>query len=252
MFYADIAIRGRDKEHCQDSTYSYYTNDSAFIAVADGLGSHSYSHIGSCRVITILKQKLQNSLLVTHLEITKMPKEDLVRLVDELYQETIKEWKNWVSNQFSEKLDCTFSLVVAINDYVFYRSIGDSILLFSDKESNFLVIQSSDNVRSSFGSTPTLLSFSDGDYKKYNYLDSEKKGIVLSTDGLEDIIIKTADNPLYREVHGWFSEVFYRYYSQPKTFQKIIEKEFVSLYGQTKGDDVGFGYIIFGQDSSRT
>ena len=71
----------------------------------------------------------------------------------------------------------------------------------------------------------------------------------MSTDGLEDIIIKTADNPLYREVHSWFSEVFYRYYSQPKTFQKIIENEFVSLYGQTKGDDVGFGYIIFGQDS---
>lgn len=236
----DLSIIGRRKTICQDSTLSFSDGDLFVLAVADGLGSHRHSHLGSQKIIEFTKSNL---IRLSQLKLIDSVKTQ-ANYLNDFFASLIQDWKTW-AGRVGLDVDTTYSLFVGYKDYYFLRSVGDSILLFSDEET-FDVIVSTETVRTASGATPSLMSCDRKDYYRANFFRKGLCKVVLSTDGLEDIIISERDEERARRVHDWFIQLLEGSLGrQPEQLSKIITEEFISKWGETKGDDVGLSYAIF-------
>lgn len=243
MLINDFTLIGRDKQICQDATFSYKGEAFWVIAVADGIGTHEFSQEGSHKILELLKGSLESEKFSVSLgENPKVISEK----VDALYSNSILLWKDWVDGIENKRVDTTFSLTFGYEDYIFFRSIGDSILIFVSGD-RFELIQSSENVRSVDGATPSLLGTSAYSYDKVNFYVPHRKAIILSTDGMEDIIISDEFNKRIRIIHEWFVEMFsiYMLDGDERKLRQTMNQEFIGQKGITKGDDVGLAYTIF-------
>lgn len=246
------AIKGKDKPHCQDATYAAKTGCHIILAVADGVGSHQHSALGSHRAIQLVR-----SLSPRLLE-SSLPPQDICR---RLFSQVVHQWSRWAQSlsasdahapQFNN-VQTTFAIAVIENDDVSVLSIGDSLLFVQGNSGpflNLLPVQRSDS-----GSVNTVGDIDTGARpQELKINDPTMSKIVLTTDGVERLLMRrptsdTDDKP-FHYVHGSFLSAFDSTdLRDGASKQKLIDSISQGLIHQhgAKGDDVGIAAAF--QDS---
>ena len=246
------AIKGKDKPHCQDATYAAKTGYHIVLAVADGVGSHRHSALGSHRAIQLVR-----SLSPQLLESSLSP-QDICR---RLFGQVVHQWSRWAHSlpaadthapQFNN-VQTTFAIAVIENDNVSVLSIGDSLLFVQGHSGpflNLLPVQRSDS-----GSVNTVGDIETGARpRELKIYDPTMSKIVLTTDGVERLLMRRptsdADEKPFHYVHDSLLSAFDSTDLRDGTSkQKLIDSISQGLIHQhgAKGDDVGIAAAF--QDS---
>lgn len=247
------AIKGKDKSHCQDATYATKTGCHIVLAVADGVGSHRHSALGSHRAIQLVR-----SLSPRLLE-SSLPPQDICR---RLFGQVTREWSIWAhalptsdarAPQFNN-VQTTFAIAVIENDDVSVLSIGDSLLFVQGHSGpflNLLPVQRSDS-----GSVNTIGNIETGARpRELKINDPTMSKIVLTTDGVERLLMRRptsdADEKPFHYVHDSLLSAFDSTDLRDGTSkQKLIDSISQGLIHQqgAKGDDVGIAAAFQDRD----
>lgn len=238
----NFIIKGREKEKCQDASFSKMIGESVILSVADGIGSKKGSELASQK-LTELVQTKSDFLL----EIRKpMEHGEISKQVDNFFYEVINEWRNWHHDNFSNDswADSTFTILIFIRGYLFLRSIGDSILFVWDSEGYFDILMSSEDVRDNSGGTPSIKKFLPQLMVTKDFYFEDIKGIFLSTDGLEELVESDGYNGDSILLHEWMVARIREGFLESDIYNqiKVFEDSFINQPGLTKGDDIGVAY----------
>ena len=246
------AIKGRNKTQCQDATYAAKTGHHIILAVADGVGSHRHSALGSQRAIQLVR-----SLSPRLLE-SSLPSQDICR---RLFSQVVHQWSRWAHSlpaadthapQFNN-VQTTFAIAVIENDNVSVLSIGDSLLFVQGHSGpflNLLPVQRSDS-----GSVNTVGDIDTGARpRELKINDPTMSKIVLTTDGVERLLMRRptsdTDEKPFHYVHGALLATFDGTdFRDGESKQKLIDSISQGLIHRhgAKGDDVGIAAAF--QDS---
>ena len=238
------AIRGLNKSRCQDATYAAKTGHHIVLAVADGVGSHKHSALGSHRAIQLVR-----SLSPRLLE-SSLPSQDICR---RLFSQVVHQWSRWAHSlpaadtyapQFNN-VQTTLAIAVIENDDVSVLSIGDSLLFMQGHSGPFLNLLSVQ--RSDSGSVNTIGNIENGARPRHlNINDPTMTKVVLTTDGVERLLMRrptsdTDDKP-FHYVHDSLRKAFdatdFRDGTSKRKLIDSISQGLIRRHG-AKGDDIG-------------
>ena len=238
------AIRGLNKSRCQDATYAPKTGHHIDLPVADGVGSHKHSALGSHRAIQLVR-----SLSPRLLE-SSLPPQDICR---RLFGQVVHQWSRWAHSlpgadthapQFNN-VQTTFAIAVIENDDVSVLSIGDSLLFMQGQSGPFLNLLSVQ--RSDSGSVNTIGNIENGARPRHlNINDPTMTKVVLTTDGVERLLMRrptsdTDDKP-FHYVHDSLRKAFdatdFRDGTSKRKLIDSISQGLIRRHG-AKGDDIG-------------
>lgn len=238
------AMRGLNKSKCQDATYAAKTRRHIVLAVADGVGSHKHSALGSHRAIQLVR-----SLSPRLLE-SSLPPQDICR---HLFGQVVHQWSRWAQSlpasdahapQFNN-IQTTFAIAVIENDNVSVLSIGDSLLFVQGQSGPFLNLLSIQ--RSDSGSVNTIGDIETGARPQYlNISDPTMTKVVLTTDGVERLLMRRptsdTDEKPFHYVHNSLLKAFdatdFRDGTSKRKLIDSISQGLIHRHG-AKGDDIG-------------
>lgn len=243
------AIRGLNKSRCQDAAYAAKTGHHIVLAVADGVGSHKHSALGSHRAIQLVR-----SLSPRLLE-SSLPPQDICQ---HLFARTTRRWSRWAHSlpssnahapQFNN-VQTTLAIAVIENDDVSVLSIGDSLLFVQGHSGpflNLLPVQRSDS-----GSVNTIGNIENGAHPRHlNINDPTMTKIILTTDGVERLLMRRptsdTDETPFHYVHDSLRKAFdatdFRDGASKRKLIDSISHGLIHRQG-AKGDDIGIAAAL--------
>lgn len=227
-----ISCAGSDKKINQDAALVGITQDqrTAYIIVADGLGSCSNSDKGSKRIVHLVKEWIENQL-PKYSDLTEN-----VALILERW--LITKWEEIYEGESSD-YDTTVHYAIFRSDNLMVGGIGDGMLIIGSTDGINDYIPEKDyftNITDSISSTDAVNKFHSSILHVKN-----KFTCVIATDGIaedldvagkrklpgyfEDKIEKDGENALYDELKDWVNDWGTELSSDDRTLVYMIGEE---------------------------
>ena len=243
-------IRGLNRTHCQDAACAIKIRDTILLAVADGLGSHRYSALGSRHAIQTVR-----SVSIDLLQSGRPTSE----ICETLFSSATATWNRWASSLEGigkdqpnrSNVQTTFAIAVIRSNTISVASIGDSLLFLQHNDSPFHCLLHSTN---SADGVDTIGDLQVGVSPKYfDIHDQHVSKLVLCTDGVERLLRRQNN---YKSTGTTFSYVHpslliaidntdFRDGRSKREFLTSIKCGLIDQRG-SKGDDIGISIALKG------
>ena len=241
-------IRGRNKTHCQDAACAIKVGDMILLAVADGLGSHRYSELGSRHAIQEVR-----SVSIDLLKSSRTTSQ----ICEAVFSASTVNWNRWAlslegigpNRPNRSNVQTTFAIAVVRSDTVSVASIGDSLLFLQHGDGPFHSLLHSTNRGDG---VDTIGSLQVGVAPQYfNIHDPNVSKLVLCTDGVERLLRRQNN---YKNTGFTFSYVHpslliaientdFRNGNSKRDFIADIKCGLIDQQG-SKGDDIGISIAL--------
>jgi hypothetical protein len=186
----EFTIQGVNKRECQDAALVVKSSHGLFLAVADGLGSHSHSALGAQMAMRILSAEVS---AYDDVDVPSDPS-SCRALAEILLNRTVEAWESWAvglgpgvdGGPNRHNVKTTFAFGVLRPPWLAVRSIGDSLVIAASGDHVCDLLLGAN--RDEGGGTASIGAHEAGDVTRLDVYDPELSTVMLATDGFERAI----------------------------------------------------------------